>query len=298
MSLTPEVRLVRYRPYVPYLFIAPMLLGLILFRLGPMLVSLAASFTDWNIISAPTWLGLRNYREMLSSAAFWEVLGNTSLYALFYVPGVMILGLALAVLVNQRLPGSTFFRGFFFLPYITSTVAVALVWKWIFATRFGLLNALLHAVGVDDPPSWLGDADYALVSVAVVAVWQHAGFQMLLFLAGLQNIDDGLREAARIDGATEFQIFRRITLPLLSPVTFFILIISLIASSQTFEVTYALTGGGPQRASTTLAFYIYQNAFVHFRMGYASALAYVLLTLVGTITLVNFALRRRWVSYG
>jgi multiple sugar transport system permease protein len=288
---------VRYKPYVPYLFIAPMLLGLVLFRLGPLLVSFGASFTDWNVIAAPRWLGLGNYREMLASEAFWQVLGNTALYALFYVPGVMILGLSLAVLVNQRLPGSTFFRGFFFLPYITATVAVALVWKWIFATRFGLLNAALRALGVDSSPSWLGDPDYALVSVAIVAVWQHAGFQMLLFLAGLQNIDEGLREAARIDGASEGQIFRRITLPLLSPVTFFVLIISLIASSQTFEVTYALTEGGPQRASTTLAFFIYQNAFVHFRMGYASALAYVLLLLVGAVTLVNFALRRRWVSY-
>jgi multiple sugar transport system permease protein len=275
-----------------------MLLGLLLFRLGPLLVSFGASFTDWNVIAAPRWLGLGNYREMLASEAFWQVLGNTGLYALFYVPGVMILGLSLAVLVNQHLPGSTFFRGFFFLPYITATVAVALVWKWIFATRFGLLNNLLFALGIDRAPSWLGDADYALISVAIVAVWQHAGFQMLLFLAGLQNIDDGLREAARIDGASEGQIFRRITLPLLSPVTFFVLIISLIASSQTFEVTYALTEGGPQRASTTLAFFIYQNAFVHFRMGYASALAYVLLLLVGAVTLVNFALRRRWVSYG
>ncbi|MEX2542886.1 MAG: sugar ABC transporter permease [Trueperaceae bacterium] len=288
----------RYRPYVPYLFIAPMLLGLVLFRLGPLFVSFAASFTDWNVISAPSWVGLRNYREMLASEAFWEVLGNTALYALFYVPGVMLLGLTLAVLVNQRLLGSTFFRGFFFLPYITSTVAVALVWKWIFATRFGLLNNLLYSLGVERPPSWLGDPSYALIAVAVVAVWQHAGFQMLLFLAGLQNIDEGLKEAARIDGASESQIFRRITLPLLSPVTFFVLIISLFASAQTFEVTYALTGGGPQRASTTLAFFIYQNAFVHFRMGYASALAYVLMLLVGGLTLLNFALRRRWVSYG
>lgn len=288
----------RYKPYTPYLFIAPMLLGLVIFRLGPMFASFSASFTEWNVISAPRWVGLRNYQEMLGSAAFWEVLGNTALYALFYVPGVMILGLGLAVLVNQRLPGSTFFRGFFFLPYITATVAVALVWRWIFATRFGLLNNLLTSLGIDNPPSWLGDPSYALISVAIVAVWQHAGFQMLLFLAGLQNIDEGLREAARIDGATEGQIFRRITLPLLSPVTFFVLIISLIASSQTFEVTYALTGGGPQRASTTLAFFIYQNAFVHFRMGYASALAYVLLLLLGTIMLVNFVLRRRWVSYG
>jgi multiple sugar transport system permease protein len=276
-----------------------MLLGLLVFRLGPIGVAFGASFTDWNIISAPRWVGGANYRELLASSAFWEVLGNTGLFALIYVPGVMGLGLGLALLLNRGLKGTTFFRGVFFLPYITSIVAIAIVWKWLFAARFGLLNyALSDWFGVANPPSWLGDPRFALLSVAIVLVWQSAGFQMLLFLAGLQNIDESLKEAARIDGATERQVFRFVTLPLLSPVTFFVLIISLIASSQTFEVTYALTGGGPQRTSTTLAFYIYQNAFVFYRMGYASALAYVLLFLVGTLTALNFALRRRWVSYG
>lgn len=289
----------RYRTFTPFLFIAPMLLGLLVFRLGPIAVSFGASFTSWDIISSPRWIGLTNYAELLHSDAFWEVLGNTGLFALFYVPGVMFLGLGLAVLVNQGLRGSTFFRGAFFLPYITSVVAVALVWKWLFATRFGFVNfALSEWLGVSDPPAWLADPRYALIAIAIVYVWQSAGFQMLLFLAGLQNVDEGLREAARLDGASEWQAFRYVTLPLLSPVTFFVLIVSLIASSQTFEVTYALTQGGPQRSSTTLAFFIYQNAFVFYRMGYAAALAYVLLLLVGGITLLNFHFRRRWVRYG
>ena len=289
----------RYAKFTPFLFILPMLVGLLIFRLIPIGFSFGISFTSWNIFSPPRWIGLDNYRTLLQSPAFWEVARNTVVFALVFVPLVMGLGLSLAVLVNQKLRGSTFFRGVFFMPYITSIVAVALAWKWILATRFGLLNnALMDWFGVQYPPSWLGDPRYALFAVAFVLAWQSAGFQMLLFLAGLQNIDESLKEAAMIDGATKSQVFRHITLPLLSPITFFVLIISLIASSQTFEVTYALTGGGPQRASTTLAFYIYQNAFVHFQMGFASSLAYTLLLFVGGLTLVNFFLRRRWVHYG
>lgn len=289
----------RYAKFTPFLFILPMLVGLLIFRLIPIGFSFGISFTSWNIFSPPRWIGLENYRTLLQSPAFWEVARNTVVFALVFVPLVMGLGLSLAVLVNQKLRGSTFFRGVFFMPYITSIVAVALAWKWILATRFGLLNnALMEWFGVQHPPSWLGDPRYALFAVAFVLAWQSAGFQMLLFLAGLQNIDESLKEAAMIDGATKAQVFRHITLPLLSPITFFVLIISLIASSQTFEVTYALTGGGPQRASTTLAFYIYQNAFVHFQMGFASSLAYTLLLFVGGLTLVNFVLRRRWVHYG
>jgi len=289
----------RYAKFTPFLFILPMLVGLLIFRLIPIGFSFGISFTSWNIFSPPRWIGLDNYRTLLQSPAFWEVARNTVVFALVFVPLVMGLGLSLAVLVNQKLRGSTFFRGVFFMPYITSIVAVALAWKWILATRFGLLNnALMDWFGVQQPPSWLGDPSYALFAVAFVLAWQSAGFQMLLFLAGLQNIDESLKEAAMIDGATKAQVFRHITLPLLSPITFFVLIISLIASSQTFEVTYALTGGGPQRASTTLAFYIYQNAFVHFQMGFASSLAYTLLLFVGGLTLVNFLLRRRWVHYG
>jgi len=289
----------RYAKFTPFLFILPMLVGLLIFRLIPIGFSFGISFTSWNIFSPPRWIGLENYRALLQSPAFWEVARNTVVFALVFVPLVMGLGLSLAVLVNQKLRGSTFFRGVFFMPYITSIVAVALAWKWILATRFGLLNnALMDWFGVQQPPSWLGDPRYALFAVAFVLAWQSAGFQMLLFLAGLQNIDESLKEAAMIDGATKAQVFRHITLPLLSPITFFVLIISLIASSQTFEVTYALTGGGPQRASTTLAFYIYQNAFVHFQMGFASSLAYTLLLFVGGLTLLNFFLRRRWVHYG
>lgn len=288
----------RYPRYLPFLFIAPMLIGLIVFRIGPIFASFAASFTEWNIIGTPRFVGLRNYRDILENDVFWEVMGNTLTFAVLYVPGVMALGLGLALLVNQGLRGSVVFRALFFMPYITSMVAVALVWQWIFSTRYGLLNAGLKTLGISDPPSWLGDPSYSLIALVVVSVWQAAGFQMLLFLAGLQNVDTSVQDAARVDGANRWQVFRHVTLPLLSPVTFFVLIVSLIASSQTFEATYALTGGGPQRSSTTLAYFVYQNAFVFFRMGYASALAYVLLLLVGSVAIVNFQLRKRWVHHG
>jgi len=176
-------------------------------------------------------------------------------------------------------------------------VAVALVWNWIFATRFGLLNYVLrNFVGVNRPPRWLADRDYALYVLIIVTIWKNAGFQMMIFLAGLQNIPSHFYEAARVDGANRLQIFRHITLPLLSPVTFFVLIITLIQATRTFEVTYTMTEGGPRNASTTLAYYIYQNAFVYNRMGYASSLAYVLIVLVGSVTLINFWARRRWVA--
>ena len=275
-----------------------MLIGLIAFRIGPIFASFAVSFTEWNIIGTPRFVGFDNYVDVFTDDAFWQVMGNTIRFTLLYVPSVMALGLALALLVNQGLRGSILFRGLFFMPYITSMVAVALVWRWIFASQYGLLNNALRAIGIANPPSWLGDPNYALIALVIASVWQAAGFQMLLFLAGLQNIDGSVQDAAKVDGANRWQVFRHVTLPLLSPVTFFVLIVSLIASSQTFEATYALTGGGPQRSSTTLAFYIYQNAFVFFRMGYASALAYVLLTLVGSVAILNFIMRRRWVHYG
>lgn len=163
-----------------------MLVGLAVFRLLPIGASFGISFTSWNIFSPPRWIGLENYRSLLQSPVFWEVARNTVVFALVFVPLVMGLGLALAVLVNQKLRGSTFFRGVFFMPYITSIVAVALAWKWILSTRFGLLNnALIDYLGVRSPPSWLGDPSYALFAVAFVLAWQSAGFQMLLFLAGL-----------------------------------------------------------------------------------------------------------------
>jgi len=286
----------RHSKITPYLFVAPTVLGLLLFRLGPTLAAFFISFTDWNIRTAPRFIGLGNYQELLNSASFWLVLRNTLVFALVYVPGVMVIALALSLLVNQKLRGISFFRGLYFLPYVTSMVAVAMVWNWIFSTRFGILNSMLRSVfGVTNPPAWLADSQTALMVLIIVTIWKTCGFQMMIFLAGLQNIPKHLYEAARIDGANNWTILWRITLPLLTPVIFFVLITSLLEAFATFEVTYAMTGGGPLFASTTLPFFVYINAFEFNRMGFASAAGYILLLVVGAITAFNFAVRRRWV---
>ncbi len=286
-----------YHPITPYLFIGPMIGGLLLFRIGPIFASFLMSFTNWNIRTNPTWVGLANYQELLSSDVFWLVLRNTFVFVLTYVPGAMILGLLMALLVNQKLKGIAFFRGLYFMPFITSMVAVALAWNWIFSTRYGVLNGMLTTFfGIQRGPAWLSDTNLTLWVLIVVSIWKSAGFQMMVFLAGLQGIPQNIIEAARIDGANRLQIFRHIVLPLLSPVTFFVLIVSIIDAFKTFEVTYTMTQGGPRGSSSTLAYFIYQNAFVYQRMGYASSIAYVLVLLIAIVTIANFWVRRYWVA--
>lgn len=286
----------RYGRVAPWLFVLPTIVGLALFRVGPIVAAFLVSFTRWNVISSPQWQGLANYRELMSSEIFWRVLKNTVVFSVTYVPGVMVCGLFLAILVNTKLKGITFFRGLYYLPVITSTVAIGVVWSWILSPRFGVLPRILNNLGVMNVPSFLGDSRYALLTLVVVYIWKMSGYHMILFLAGLQNIPEVYYEAAKIDGATPWQLLRHVTLPLLSTTTFFIMIIALIQSLQTFDLTFAMTEGGPNNASATLSFFTYVNAFVHFRMGYAASMAFVLFLIVGSITLANFWARKYWVS--
>jgi multiple sugar transport system permease protein len=279
---------------VAYFFILPALIGLVSFRLYPILAAFFISFTNWNVFGHADWVGLDNYVEIFASREGRLVLVNTAWFAVIYVPGIFVLGLALALALNTGFRWAVGMRALYFLPYITSTVAVTLTWRWIFSTRFGLLNNLLLELGVHHPPAWLGDPAWSLYSVIFVAVWRDSGFYMILFLAGLQTVDQQLVESARIDGASRWEVLRYVTLPLLAPTSFFVLLIAMVRSTQTFEITYALTGGGPNQSSTTLAFYIYQNAFVHFDMGYAAALAYVLCMVIGGLTLIHHRLRKKW----
>lgn len=287
----------RYHKITPYLFILPMLAGLLFFRFGPIVGSLAISFTRWRGTSNPVFIGVGNYAEALRSDIFWEVMNNTLIFALLFVPGSMLLGLGLALLVNQPLKGIDFFRGVYYLPAITSMVAVALVWNWIFASRFGIVNHFLRTVlEIPDPPRWLSDSNTALFVLVIVSIWKSAGLPMMVYLAGLKGIPRNLYESARIDGANGWQILLHVTLPMLTPVTFFILIITLFEAFGTFEVTFAMTGGGPLNSSTTLPYYIYQNSFQFARYGFASSLAYVLMLVVVILTIVNFRVRDRWVT--
>ncbi len=279
---------------IGFYLILPALIGLIFFRLYPIIASFLISFTDWNVFGKGEWVGLENYVEAFFSKEGRQIILNTVIFAIIYVPGIFIIGLSLALALNFGFRWAAGMRAMFFLPYITSTVAITLTWRWIFSTRFGLLNNFLLELGVNEPPSWLGDPSWSLYAVIFVAVWRDSGFYMILFLAGLQTVDQQLVESARVDGANRWKAFRHVTLPMLAPTSFFVILIALVRSTQTFEITYALTGGGPNQSSTTMAFYIYQNAFIHFEMGYAAALSYILCVFIGGLTLVHHHLRRKW----
>lgn len=285
-----------YKKRDPWIFLIPTLLGLFIFRLGPIIGSFLLSFTDWDIIKKPHFLGLANFKELFTNPSFIAVLTNTLLFALIYVAGVTVMGLFLAVLLNRKFKGISFFRSAFYTPVVTSAVAVGIIWSWILSPNYGVLNLMLLKLGVT-PPYWLGDTKIALLTVASVQVWKMAGYYMIVFLAGLQAIPQSLKEAAFIDGASSRTSFFKITLPLLSPTTFFVVSIAIIDSFKNFELIYAMTKGGPQNATNTLVYDVYLNAFIYYRMGYASAVAYVLLALVAGFSILNFTLKKHWVNY-
>jgi len=282
----------------PYLYLLPTIIGLALFSAGAVAASFLVSFTQWDMVTEPRWVWLDNYSALLESELFWEVFWNTLAFAALAVPLSIGGSLALALLVNTRVRGIVVFRTAYFLPVVSSMIAVALVWSWILNPEYGLLNYLLRETFGIRGPSWLDSTTWALPAMVLVTVWKGLGYSMVIFLAGLQGIPEELYHAATIDGAGRWRQFRHITLPMLSPTTFFVLVITLINSFQVFEQTYVLTKGGPANATLTLSYYIYQNAFQFFQMGKASALAYVLFALVFIATLVQFRAQKRWVFYG
>jgi ABC-type sugar transport system permease subunit len=282
-----------YRWYHPWLFLTLALVGLFVFRLYPMVAAFRLSFTSWDIMNAPTPLGFRNYVSIFTDPRYLSVLGNTVAFSAIYTCGVMALGLALAVLLNVKLRGITTFRALTYAPVVTSAVAVGIVWSWILSGRYGILNHALELVGIAGP-NWLGERALALPAVATVHVWKMAGYYMTIFLAGLQEVPRNLYETADIDGATGLQKFRFVTLPMLAPFTFFVLIIAAVDSFNNFEIIYSMTRGGPAQATTTLVYSVFVNGFVFYRVGFATALAFLLMAIVGVFTAVNFRLRKRW----
>jgi len=281
---------------VGYLFVGPLILGLAIFTYGPVLAAFGLSFTKGDYISTPKWIGLDNYLRLLNEELFWKSLTNTLYYVVGVVPLGLILSLLLAIAMNQKLRGIVFFRSVYFLPTITSTVAISLMWMWIYNPEFGVLNFLLKQIGIHGP-AWLSSPNWAMPAVIIMAIWRGLGYNMLIYLAGLQGIPDVYYEAAEIDGAGSFAKFRHITVPLLSPTTFLLLILGVIGAFQVFEYTYVMTGGGPLYSTLTLVLYIYNIAFRNFEMGYASALAYVLFFILLGLTLIQFRLQKRWVHY-
>ncbi len=286
------------RNFEPYFYLLPTLVGLILFTVGAVAVSFLMSFTSWDIVSHPEWIWLDNYVNLWHSELFWQVFRNTIWFVVLAVPLSVVCSLALALLVNNGVRGIRFFRTVYFLPVVSSMIAIALVWSWIFNPEYGMLNFLLRETFGVRGPSWFDSTTWALPAMVIVTVWKGLGYSMVIFLAGLQNIPAELYHAGTIDGAGAWKKFRHITLPMLSPTTFFILVITLINSFQVFEQTYVLTKGGPANATLTLSYYIYQNAFQFFQMGKAAALSYVLFALVFAVTLVQFRMQKRWVFYG
>ncbi len=287
----------RYKWYLPYIFILLAMIGLFVFRLGPIAFAAVMSFTDWSMFGSPKWTGIGNYIDFATDPTFWLIIRNTILFSLIFVPIILFVSLILAVLLNSGVKGTTTFRAMYFAPVITSTVAVAIVWRWIFGADVGMVNFLLRTVGVKHPPSWLSDRRFSLFVVAFVFAWKRVGYYMIIYLAGLQDIPHNLYEAAKIDGAGNFKVFSKITLPLITPTMFFVLIMSLIDSYKNFDIIYVMTRGGPGTSSTTLSYYIYQHAFELFQMGPAASLSMVLLMIVGSIAFLNFMYKSRWVKY-
>lgn len=277
-------------------FLLPSMGGLIVFTVSPILASLGLTLFKWDLLTSPIFIGLANFKELFADQDFWAALQHTLGFIVGYIPPVMVLGLAVAIALNQKLRGTTIYRTLFYLPVVSSWVAVALLWMWIFNPRFGLVNYGLELIGISGP-GWLFDPDWAMPAIIITSVWKDTGFVMVMFLAGLQAIPESYYEAASIDGATSWTRFVNITLPLLSPTTFFALIISLIHSFQLFDQVWVMTGGGPAGATSVLVEQIVNNAFRYSRMGYASALSWVLFGLVFVITVVQMRMQHKWVTY-
>jgi len=277
-------------------FLLPSLLPLMAFTVGPMVASIGISTLEWNLISDARFVGLDNYRQLLADPTFRASLWHTLQYLGGYLPLVFVGGLGLALLLNRGLKGVALFRSVYFLPVVTSWVVVALVWRWLLSPSGGIVNAGLAAIGVDGP-GWWTDPSWAMPSVILASAWKDLGFVMVIFLAGLQGIPGEVEEAALVDGASAWQRFRNVTLPLLSPSSFFVVIISLINGFQVFDQVFVMTGGGPAGATTVVVEQVFTNAFRYGQMGYAAAMSWVLFAIILAVTLFQFRMQRRWVTY-
>jgi multiple sugar transport system permease protein len=280
-----------------WLFIAPMLLGLAILSAGPILATLAISLTEWDLLTRPDMVGLDNYARLFGDRRFLMALRNTTFYTAVSVPLGMALALGLALSLNQSIAGISWIRTMYFLPLVTSAIAVGLVWAWIYSPTNGLLNQLLGALGLP-PQKWISDPFWAMPSIIAMSVWQGLPANTIIFLAGLQAIPTSLYDAASVDGAGRSTRLRYVTLPLLTPSVFFTGILSLIGSFQVFDQVFVLSRPGkPTDATITLVYFIYENGFRNFKMGYASAASWVLFLIVAVLTGVYFRSQPRWVHY-
>ncbi|MCU6711154.1 sugar ABC transporter permease [Paenibacillus sp. J5C_2022] len=282
-----------------YLFVLPMLIGITVLTIIPILAAIAISFTDWNFISGfsnVNFVGIEHFARLLEDEKFMKSLLN-NLLLLIAVPVTMALSLLIAVVINKQVYFKDLFKVIYFMPYISSVVAISIVWQLLFHPSHGPINSFLMGIGIHNPPRWMADPDFALISIMLIMIWISIGFNLVIYMAGLQNIPRDLYEAASIDGANALVQFRKITLPMLSPTSFFLLVTGVIATFKVFDLIMVLTGGGPAYSTSVINYYIYEVAFEDLKSGYASAMSLVLLLCVLAVTLLQWIGQKRWVNY-
>jgi len=282
---------------IAYSFILPNLIGFAVFTLVPVVFSLVLAFMNWDGANKISWAGLDNFLKLWKDETFLISLKNTLYYVAANVPLTMAAALGLALLLNQPIRGRTIFRTIFFFPYVASLVAIAVVWNLLFFPSAGPVNQVLHSIGIANPPRWAASVDWAMPTVIMASVWKGMGYYMVIYLAALQGIPTLFYEAASIDGANAWQRFRYITLPMLTPATFFISVMLTISSFKVFDLIMVMTGGGPGRSTNVLVIYTFNTAFKDFNFGYSSSIAMVLFVLVLGITILQFYMEKRWVNY-
>ena len=273
-----------------WIFILPAIVGTLIFIIIPVICSFGLSFTKWDLLNPIQFVGLANYKEIFSEQLFYKILLNTIVFALSTSIFGVIIPLILACILNSKIRGSEFFKTAYFLPFITPMIVIGVVWEWIFDPNIGLLNHILHL-----HINWLYDTHYAMLAMIIISVWKLIGYNMVIFLSALSGISQSLFEASEIDGANSIQTFKNITIPLLSPTIFFVVIITAISSFQVFDLIYLMTQGGPLDSTNVLVYAIYKNAFEYFNVGKASAIAYVLFTIILVLTLIQWNLRKKLV---
>jgi multiple sugar transport system permease protein len=287
----------RTKELIAYSFLLPNFLGFAVFTLIPVVFAFGLSFVSWDGANPISWVGFKNFARMAGDETFRISLFNTFYYAVGTVPLTLVCSLLVAVVLNMKIVGRDIFRTIFFFPYIASLVAVAVVWNMIFHPSMGPVNHILQSLGVAEPPRWTASTTWAMPTVIMASIWKSMGYYMVIYLAALQGIPSSLYEAASIDGANGWQRFRSITLPMLTPATFFVFIMLTISCFKVFDLIFVMTNGGPGRATNVLVYMIYNQAFIAFDFGYSSAIAMVLFLIVFAITVIQFRMEKKWVSY-
>ena len=272
------------------IFILPAVLGTLIFIVIPVIFSFSLSFVDWDLLSPMKFVGLSNFKDVLTDSTFVQVLINTFVFAIASSVFAVIIPLVLACILNTKIRGSNFYKTAYFLPFITPMIVIAIVWQWVFDPNIGLLNQILHT-----HIKWLYDVRFAMPALIAVSVWKLIGYNMIIFLSGLSTINQEVLEAAKIDGANSWQVFTNVTVPLLSPTIFFVIVITSISSFQVFDLIYVMTQGGPDNSTMVLVYSIYKYAFEYFDVGKASAIAYILFAIIFVLVLCQWKLRKKMV---